>query len=238
MLFEDKVLSLSEITAKTSLDELTVQEILKEEDFQGISSKEFTLAAIQEAIEEEIADRLNEFHLENPMRQGANKAELLQAMQNIYPKILVEFVLNAGIEKNAFQRKGQFMQNKGFQPHVPKSWQKRTDNLLAELKRDGYKVKPFDEYYASAGIPENLKGDLKRYLEDQEIVIPLDSQYFWHGDHFRAAVEELKKRTDAEFEVSSAKEVLGLSRKYMIPFLEKLDSLGMTRRAENKRIWM
>ncbi|WP_370460090.1 SelB domain-containing protein [Cytobacillus firmus] len=237
-MFEDKVLSLSEITAKTSLDELTVQEILKEEDFQGITSKEFTLAAIHEAIEEEIADRLNEFHLENPMRQGANKAELLQAMQNKYPKMLIEFVLNSGIEKKAFQRKGQYLQNKGFLPHVPKSWQKRTDNLIAELKKDGYKVKPFDEYYASAGIPENLKGDLKRYLEDQEILVPLDAQNYWHGDHFRAAVEELKKSTAAEFEVGHAKEVLGLSRKYMIPFLEKLDSLGMTRRTENKRIWV
>ncbi|PAE26620.1 selenocysteine-specific translation elongation factor [Bacillus sp. 7894-2] len=237
-LSEEKVLSLSEITAKTSLDELTVQKILNEEDFLGITSKEFTLAAIHEAIEEEIADRLNEFHLENPMKQGANKAELLQAMQNKYPKMLVEFVLNSGIEKKAFQRKGQFLQNKGFHPHVPKSWQKRTDNLLAELKKDGYKVKPFDEYYASAGIPENLKGDLKRYLEDQEILVPLDAQNYWHGDHFRAAVEELKKSTAAEFEVGHAKEVLGLSRKYMIPFLEKLDSLGMTRRTENKRIWV
>ncbi|MCM3705634.1 selenocysteine-specific translation elongation factor [Cytobacillus firmus] len=237
-LSEEKVLSLSEITAKTSLDEMTVQEILNEKDFLCINSKEFTLIAIQEVIEGEIADRLNEFHLENPMKQGVNKAELLQDMQNKYPKMLVEFVLNLGIEKKTFQRKGQFLQNEGFQPHVPKSWQKRTDNLLAELKKDGFKVKPFEEYYTSSGIPENLKGDLKRYLEDQEIAVPLDAQYFWHGDHFRSAVEELKKRTDAEFEVSSAKEVLGLSRKYMIPFLEKLDSLGMTRRTENKRIWM
>lgn len=238
VLSDDKVLTVSEITANTSLDELTVKEILKGEDFLSINSKEFTLVAIKEAVEEEIADRLNEFHLENPMKQGANKAELLQAMQNKYPKMLVEFVLNSGIEKNAFHRKGQYLQNKGFYPHVPKSWQKRTDNLLAELKKDGYKVKSFDEYYASAGIPENLKGDLKRYLEDQEIVVPLDAQYYWHGDHFRKAVEELKKSTAAEFEVGNAKDVLGLSRKYMIPFLEKLDTLGMTRRAENKRIWI
>ncbi|MFD5853803.1 selenocysteine-specific translation elongation factor [Cytobacillus pseudoceanisediminis] len=237
-LSDDKVLTVSEITAKTSLDELTVKEILKGEDFLSINSKEFTLVAIKEAVEEQIADRLNEFHLENPMKQGANKAELLQAMQNKYPKMLVEFVLNSGIEKNAFHRKGQYLQNKGFYPHVPKSWQKRTDNLLADLKKDGYKVKPFDEYYASAGIPEKLKGDLKRYLEDQEIVVPLDAQYYWHGDHFRKAVEELKKSTAAEFEVGNAKDVLGLSRKYMIPFLEKLDTLGMTRRAENKRIWI
>lgn len=235
---EEMVLTPSQIIAKTSLDEWTVKEILKEEDFLNINNKEFTLVVIKEAIEEEIADRLNEFHQENAMKQGINKAELLQAMQNKYPKILVEFVLNSGIKENLFKRKGQFLQYKDFYPHVPKSWQKRTDNLIVELKKDGYTVKPFDQYYASAGIPENLKGDLKRFLEDQEIAVPLDAQYYWHGVHFRKAVEELKKSTAAEFEVGDAKEILGLSRKYMIPFLEKLDSLGMTRRAENKRIWI
>jgi selenocysteine-specific elongation factor len=235
---EEMVLTPSQIISKTSLDELTVNEILKEEDFLNINNKEFTLVVINEAIEEEIADRLNEFHQENSMKQGINKAELLQAMQNKYPKMLVEFVLNSGIDENLFRRKGQYLQNKDFYPHVPKSWQKRTDNLVAELKKDGYAVRPFDQYFASAGIPENLKGDLKRYLEDQEIAVPLDAQYYWHGDQFRKAVKELKKSTAAEFEVGDAKEILGLSRKYMIPFLEKLDSLGMTRRAENKRIWI
>ncbi|KON90369.1 translation elongation factor [Sporosarcina globispora] len=237
-LTEDKTLSVPEIITKTSLDELTINKLLKEEDFLSINSKDFTLLGIKEVTEEEIYDRLKEFHLENPMKQGINKAELLQAMQKNYPKTLVEFVLNTGIEEGTFLRKDQFLRNKDFYPHIPKSWQKRTENLLAQLKKDEYKVKQFDEYYSAAGIPENLKGDLKRFFEDQELAVPLDGQYYWHGDHFRGAVEVLKKSTAAEFEVGDAKEVLGLSRKYMIPFLEKLDSLGITRRAENKRIWI
>jgi selenocysteine-specific elongation factor len=40
-----------------------------------------------------------------------------------------------------------------------------------------------------------------------------------------------------EFEVGVAKDVLDLSRKYMIPFLEKLDAMGLTKRVENKRVW-
>jgi selenocysteine-specific elongation factor len=40
-----------------------------------------------------------------------------------------------------------------------------------------------------------------------------------------------------EFEIAEAKDILGLSRKLMIPFLEKLDRLDLTIRVENKRVW-
>ncbi|WP_374717624.1 SelB C-terminal domain-containing protein, partial [Neobacillus sp.] len=54
---------------------------------------------------------------------------------------------------------------------------------------------------------------------------------------FSQAIATLKSRTGPEFEVGEAKEILQLSRKYMIPFLEKLDAIGLTKRVENKRIW-
>ncbi len=236
-LTEGKSLSLSEIMTRTSLDEITVKEVLADADFLSINSKEFTLAAIKESIEEELYDRLHEFHHQNPMKQGLNKAELLQVMLRAYPKMLVEFVISLGTECGIFRRKGQYLQNADFHPHIPQNWQKRIENLLAELKKDGLKVKHFDDYYFSAGIPEVLKGDLKRFLEEQGTIVPLDGQFYWHGDHFGQAVDKLKKDTGAEFEVGDAKEVLGLSRKYMIPFLERLDSMGLTNRIENKRVW-
>ncbi|GLB60870.1 selenocysteine-specific translation elongation factor [Cytobacillus sp. NCCP-133] len=236
-LAEDKSLALPEIMAKTSLDEQTASEVLTASDFLQINSKDFILASQQKSLEQEIYGYLHEFHHENSLKQGLNKAELLQVMQRVYPKALIEYVINLGIENGIFRRKGQFLHNADFNPHAPKSWQKRTENLLADLKKDGLKVKNFDDYYQSAGIPDHLKVDLKRFLEDQGAISPLDGQFYWHGDYFRDAVEKLKRGTGSDFEVGDAKEILGLSRKYMIPFLERLDSIGLTNRVENKRVW-
>ncbi|WP_034263247.1 selenocysteine-specific translation elongation factor [Bacillus sp. J33] len=236
-LAEGKSLSLPEIMAKTSLDEQTVNEMLMDGDFLQISSKDFSLASLTESVEEEVYGRLHEFHHENPLKQGLNKAELLQIMQSSYPKALIEYVIHSGIENGNFRRKGQYLQNADFQPCVPKNWQKRTENLLEDLKKDGLKVKHFDDYYSSAGLPDNLKGDIKHFLEEQGTITPIDGQFYWHGDRFREAVNKLKKGTGAEFEVGDAKEILGLSRKYIIPFLEKLDIAGFTNRVENKRVW-
>jgi selenocysteine-specific elongation factor len=237
-LIEAKSLPYQEIIKRTALDEETLKARLSgEQDFVLYNGKEYTLQTIIESTEEDIYDRLQEFHAVNPMKPGANKAELLQSMQKRFPRGLLDYVVEAGITGGVFSRKEQFVSLASFTPHVPKNWEKRTENLLAELKQDDLKVRYIKDYFKGAGIPENLEFDLKRFLEDQQLIVQLDDQFAYHGEVFAAAVERLRRATGADFEVGAAKEVLDLSRKYMIPFLEKLDSLGLTRRVENKRIW-
>ena len=237
-LLEEKSLSIEELIKRTSLDRLEIQELLLNEEFLYYNKKEYTLRSIQNKIQEEIAERLSDFHETHPMKQGMNKAELLQLMQKDYQKQLLEYVIEQGVESALIRRKGQFIYNIDFTPHIPNNWQRRAEGLLADLKKDEYKVKYIEEYFKDAGIPAQLIPDLKRFLEDQKEIVPLDDQYYWHGDHFKQAVEKLKKGTGQDFEVGDAKEILGLSRKYLILFLERLDQLQLTKRTENKRIWL
>jgi selenocysteine-specific elongation factor len=236
-LYEAKSLPIVELIKRTALDEGTLHATLEADDFVLFNSKEYTLSKLIDAIEDDITDRLEDYHQTHPMRQGVNKAELLQGMQKAFPKPLLDYVIENGIKKGIFNRREQFVKAASFSPHVPKNWEKRTENLITQLKNDGLKVRYLDDYIQSAGIPDSLSGELKRYLEDQGYITPLDDQYYWHRDHFEDAVTKLRNQTGAEFEVGDAKEAVDLSRKYMIPFLEKLDSLGFTRRVENKRIW-
>ncbi|MEW8987428.1 MAG: SelB C-terminal domain-containing protein, partial [Bacillus sp. (in: firmicutes)] len=153
------------------------------------------------------------------------------------PRALLDFVIEQGVSNGTFGRKDQFVSQKEFVPHVPTNWAKRTENMLQVMKKDGMKVRYLLDYFKEAGIPESLTGDLKRFLEDQGQIAPLDDQYYWDGDIFANAVELLRSKTGPEFEVGDAKDVLDLSRKYMIPFLERLDAKGYTKRIDNKRVW-
>lgn len=236
-IFEAKSLTLGELIKRTGFDEETLNEFLNDDDFVLYNSKEYTLKMVINSIEEDIYDRLHEFHLKHSMKLGLNKAELLQSMLKRYPKQLLDFVVENGISNGVFKRKEQFVSLFSFAPHVPKSWQKRAENMLNELKKDGLKVRYYKDYFADSGIPESLEADLRRFLEDQYLVVHLDEQFAYHGEVFNEAVEKLRSGTQTEFEVGAAKETLDLSRKYMIPFLERLDSKGLTKRVENKRVW-
>ncbi|MBS4211501.1 selenocysteine-specific translation elongation factor [Neobacillus rhizophilus] len=236
-LLEAKSLTLPELIKRTALDEETLSEHLQNDEFVLFNGKEYTLQQLIQSIEEDIYDRLQDFHQQNSMKQGINKAEILQSMQKKFSKSLLDYVVENAISKKVFYRREQFVWLAEFSPHVPKNWAKRTENLLAELKKDELKVRYLKDYLSAAGIPDTLEGDLRRFLEDQELIVLLDDQFAYHGDVFKEAVYQLQSATGLEFEVGEAKEVLELSRKYMIPFLEKLDAKGYTKRVENKRVW-
>ncbi|WP_074432794.1 selenocysteine-specific translation elongation factor [Neobacillus jeddahensis] len=237
-LVEAKSLPLHELIKRTALDELTLAEHLNESEFVLYNGKEYTLGQIINSIEEDIYDKLQEFHHLFSLKTGINKAELLQSLQKRFPKALLDFVVENGILNGIFKRKEQYVSLSSFVPHIPKSWAKRTENLLDDLKKDGLKVRYLKDYFSTAGIPEKLELDLKKFLEDQSIIVQLDEQFAYHGEIFKEAVEKLQSKTSQEFEVGDAKDVLDLSRKYMIPFLERLDAKGFTKRVENKRVWM
>lgn len=236
-LYEAKSLSVEELIKRTALDEKSILTNLDDDQFVQISNKQYALVSVVEVIEEDIRDRLEDYHQENSMRTGINKAELLQSLQKSFSKILLEFIIDNGITKGLFSRKEQYISLASFVSHVPKNWEKRTENMLNELKGDGLKVAYLNDYIKNAGIPDSIAVELKRFLEDQGEIVLLDDQFAWYGAHFADAVKKLKDHTGDEFEVSQAKEAVELSRKYMIPFLERLDSLGYTRRVENKRVW-
>lgn len=237
-LMEAKSLSLTELIKRTALEETTLKKHLANQEFVLYNGKEYTLKLLIESMEEDIFDQLQEFHQTHPMKMGINKAELIQTLQKKFPKSLLDFVVENGISNGAFKRKGQFVLLTDFVPQVPKSWAKRTEGLLSDLKRDGLKVRNLNDYFTAAGIPNAVAYDLKKFLEDQNLLTALDEQFAYHGDVYNEAVEKLQRGTGAEFEVGDAKEVLDLSRKYMIPFLERLDAKGLTKRVENKRIWI
>jgi selenocysteine-specific elongation factor len=236
-LFEAKSLPLSELIKHTALDEEVLKEVLQGQDFIFYNGKEYTLQTIIDSVEEDIYDHLQEFHQKNPMKIGLNKAELLQSLYKRFNKGLIDFAIENGITNGIFTRKGQFVQLASFVPHVPSNWEKRVENMLIEIKKDGLKVRYLNDYLNSAGIPNVLVGDIKKFMEEQGQIVMLDDQFAYSGEEFETAVETLRAKTSAEFEVGDAKEILGISRKYLIPFLEKLDSLKLTKRAENKRVW-
>lgn len=236
-LFEAKSLPIHELIKRSALDEETLAQVLSSEEFVLFNGKEYTLHTIIHSIEEDIYDRLKDYHLTHSMKTGINKAEILQMMQKRFSKPLLEFVVENGITNGVFSRKGQFVLLSSFTPHIPKNWQKRVGNMISELKNDGLKVRYFNDYLKDAGLPDTLVGDIKKFLEEQGMIVMLDDQFAYQSEVFNDAVEKLRYNTGAEFEIGDAKEVLDLSRKYMIPFLERLDLKGLTKRVENKRLW-
>lgn len=237
-LMEAKGLSMDDLIKRTSLDESEISSVLDNPGFLSFSPGNYTSLNIIENLTEEIYDRLLAYQRAFPLKKGINKAEVTQGLPELYPKGLVDFVFKLGDENGTWKKNGQFFFTFDFVPHVPEKWSKRVDGMLQAIKQDGLQVRYLENYLQDAGIPDAMKAELTYFLVDQKLLLPLDDKFYLYGDCFSAAVSKLREQTGTSFEVGEAKEILGLSRKFIIPFLEKLDSDKETRREGNNRIWL
>lgn len=90
------------------------------------------------------------------------------------------------------------------------------------------KVNSIDHYFDD----KMDKQDWIEFLIQQQYIVQLTSELYVEKEAFHEGISLLKRSTQETFEVKEAKETLGLSRKYVIPFLEKLDKSKYTIRLD------
>lgn len=112
--------------------------------------------------------------------------------------------------------------------------------LLEEVAAEGLTPPPLNQLPAAEGVKRQIVEGVQRFLLGQGKLVRLPSGLVLA----RSAIDELadtlrgeaeKDPSWQEFGVPQFKDRFGLSRKWAIPLLEHLDSVGITRRVGDKR---
>lgn len=231
-----------QLMQQTSLNEKTLTETLTNGIhsgvFQEVAHQGFSLTKTHIKIKEDMLKKLQSFHEQYPMRNGIGKAELIQVISATYPKPLLEWSLNLLVNQNEIQRTNQFVSLPLFEPHLPRKWRTRMEQIIKRLEQDAFQVEKWEAYVGNTPIPQPEIMEFTAYLLESKQAYPLREDTLIHQTAFDQAVRQLQEGTNAFFDLKKAKDILNLSRKYMIPFLELLDRLGYTKRQEDQRYWM
>lgn len=172
-----------------------------------------------------------------PMRKGTPKAELIQEVRKRYPVKLVEAAIELKIAKGELKQTGPFLSEYSFQPYLPNSWKTRMTQVIEELAKQELNVSPIDMLIEKGSIPESLKGEFKQYLLTEHVAVSLTDELYVHKDSWEKTITDLKSGTGETFTLQEAKDILNVSRKYLVPVLEKLDESGYTIRKDRDRYW-
>lgn len=238
ILTEKKYIHKKELLQLTSLKEdqlVTMKEESKDviEVLQG-----YSLYSEQQKLLTKINEQLTDFHTKFPMRFGMNKAELTSLLSHTAPKEWVTFVIDEAIKDKTLQKHEQFISQSNFTPFFPSNWKKRIDTLLHDMEKDQLNVKAWDEYGATSGIPKDVLEELKHFLRQNSKIYFLDDKHAITRLTLEKAFKTLREGTGDSFDLKEAKELLDVSRKYLIPFVELLDTLGLTKRNDSVRVWV
>ena len=173
-------------------------------------------------------------HAARPLDPGAPRQDIRSRLGLDQP--LFDHVVSQLSEARKLTATGAELRAAGFGPELSAEQQRVADELLAALATARHEPPSVTELEARFG--KQTQSLLRHLLRAQRVVQVEDNRYY-----APEAVRELLARLEkgmagkGELAPTALREVLGFSRKFLIPFLEYCDKRGYTSRQGNGRIW-
>jgi selenocysteine-specific elongation factor len=203
----------------------------------------YVTAEIFATIEASVLEAVEAFHRYEPLAAGMPRERLLAKLRGVTAEMSAAVLVQLTVDEKITQEADRF----SLASYTTKLTSNETKFVadIAEIYRNAQlEVPRVDAAIAAAAASTNISDAQSRKLVQLlisrgKIVKATDEFYF-----SREAIDQtvLKLRTYAEatsdrlIDVPKFKELTGVSRKYAIPLLEYLDSVGVTRRAGDKRV--
>nr|WP_082153443.1 selenocysteine-specific translation elongation factor [Bacillus sp. LL01] len=232
------LLEIKNIQAETGLTSKETELLIENREIIKVTDKLYAASDIVFDLVEQLTTYIKKFHQTHPLKAGVSKAEILSSQTKSVYNELVVYALQHLQEKEKIKRKESLLYSVEFTPHFPQAWKKRMEQVVSGLEGDGLTPKSFMEYGREAGLPEKKLLELRYYLINENKAYELDEKHLISVKNVEDSLGKLKKKFPQELELGQVKDELGMSRKYLIPFMELLDSLGITQRLNTKRYWI
>ena len=194
------------------------------------------------ALTAQAAETVRQFHEKHPTRRGMPSEELRRQLPPALKPAAYTTLLQTLTEANALETRDGLVRTPGYSPEAALSPIEReiASEIEAQFREGGLKPPELDAV---------LKRDRRRktlyyYLVEAGTLIPATDRTSNRTVVFhQVSISEIKpilQNALAESEglrVSELNQLLGTTRKFSVPLLEHLDSLGLTRRDGDLRFW-
>jgi selenocysteine-specific elongation factor len=172
---------------------------------------------------------LGEFHRKNPLRPGLRKEEARERLK-VEPRLfagLLQFFPEVVVEKD-------LLRLQSFKAAVSSP---DKDKVLEAIDRKGFQPPTVSELAAELKKGEKEVADILKLMQQDGSVVRLNESMCVSRKVYDDLVGLLKGhfRKKPEMTVAEFRDILGTTRKYALPFLEYLDSHGVTLRVGDVR---
>ncbi len=180
-----------------------------------------------------LLDLVDAFHAEAPLEAGA-PLQLLRSRLGA-ADTLAAMVIGPLVAEGQLSAGGAAVWRTGWSPRPTREQQQRLDRLKGALREAGSEPPSVSELAATYGEETD---QLLRYLERQGTVVRVETERYYDRSNLGRMMESLRDAMQGGEPVGPAalREALGVSRKFLIPFLEYCDRSGVTERRADGRV--
>jgi selenocysteine-specific elongation factor len=190
---------------------------------------------VWEALVEEAVRLVREQHQQYPLRSGLSKEEWrtrLHLPSKMALEVFAALQAEGQLETAAGEAAGGFIRLPGFMPTFTVAQQQQVERLLRLFRENAYTPPMRAEAEAIVGTEV-----LVSLIEQGWLVKLGDSVLFLRETYEEALVRLLAYlREHGKITAAEARDVLGTTRKYILPLLEHMDERRLTRRVGDERI--
>jgi len=237
-------ISLDALRASASLDETTLKGEITRLVEAGVAiplgakgELGYVHRTTYDLLAAEILSRLEEFHRKEPLKDGLPKEELRTKFPQVGPALFAR-VLQGLAERQRIAIDREKVRHFQHRPTLSAEEQAVKGRLETIYRTAGFQPPDLELAVAQAGAEGKAGVTIFRRLADEGIVIKIKDNLYLHRDHYERAkgtlLEHFKLR--GTITVPEFKDLLGVSRKFAIPFLEHFDSVKLTRRQGDERV--
>ncbi len=181
---------------------------------------------------------LDAYHESKPTEKGMDRATFLRTRYRHLAPEEYDRLLALAAEAGDIEIDQNVIRRKGWKPSAGVRFEesaKRIEEKLAEAQDLFVDLKELS--WGEQMMPHEFQ-QLIKFMVDTDVAVKVGPSFLiqkaFYDDLLRKALQVLEIRGRAT--TSELKGAVGLSRKYLIPFLEHLDGTGITARSDNERV--
>lgn len=187
---------------------------------------------------EEIYEILKSFHEENPLKVGMNKEELRsKSFSNKVKQKIFQNFLNLMKEKEIIKEGTNIVALKEFEIKLTKAQRVIKEKILKTYLESGITSPKIKDIIDDKKLEKEY---LKIYnlLIEEGTLVKLPEDVIMHKEVIDSVKDKIIEwlNKNGSITLGEAKEILDVSRKYLVAILEYLDQAEITKRVEDKRV--
>jgi selenocysteine-specific elongation factor len=233
--------NLRELSARTGLLPQAITPFLKGLPDVVMIPQDPPLAVDKTALDSlkiQLVDYVKEVRAANPLSPGVPREELRMRFLPHSSATYLQYVLDTLQRSKQITLSGSNVLPYGTQIGLTDAQEAIRQAIVDEITKAGYQPPTLDDLLARLPHPKAELRSVYHFLLQRGELVKITSDLVVLSDQITTLKNQLRSvfQPGQPFTVADFKDLLNISRKYAIPYLEYLDRERVTRRAGDKRI--
>lgn len=205
---------------------------------EGDGTSWFISKDVEQEWHNKAKNELEKYHQKYPLRLGYDKEEL---RSKLFPKFSIKefnILLDYWQKQDKIGIKGSLLQLPSFEIKLDEKLKDTIQKIENEFIKGEFQPPAWDEVVKKLSIKGSTADEILKYMLGQGMLIKVSENMYFHSEIMEKSknilIEAFTKK-DA-LVLADIRDLLGSTRKYVLPLLEYLDAQKFTKRIEDKRV--